>query len=291
MFRHVSKIVATCLLAALAAGCATSSLTAPDKHVTKLAGGFRFTEGPAADTAGNVYFSDIPNEKIHIWTVDGELKTFRENTGRANGNFFDEAGNLLSCEGGARRVTLTDMAGNTSTLVDAYQGRRLNSPNDLWIDPKGGVYFTDPRYGNMDGLEQGGFHVYYLSPNRKYCRRVADDLAKPNGLIGTPDGTKLYIADPGDNKTYAYTIEPDGRLANKRLFCTEGSDGMTIDNRGNIYLTRNAVLVFNPAGQQIDTIETPERPANVCFGGPDRDTLFITARTSIYSVKMSVRGY
>jgi len=290
MFKNTILSLALTLAALTGSGCATS-LTAPDKHVTKLAGGFRFTEGPAADADGNVYFSDIPNERIHVWSVDGDLLTFRENSGRANGNFFDGDGNLLSCEGGSRRVSITDLAGNTSTLVDVYQGRPLNSPNDLWIDPKGGVYFTDPRYGNMDGLEQGGFHVYYLSPNRKYCRRVADDLVKPNGLIGTPDGSRLYIADPGDSKTYVYDIRPDGRLANKKLFCAEGSDGMTIDNRGNIYLTRNAVLVFNSAGQQIDTIETPERPANVCFGGPDRDTLFITARTSIYSVKMAVRGY
>lgn len=282
--------IGACALVLLASGCATS-LVPPDEAVVKLAGGFKFTEGPAADFAGNVYFSDIPNEKIHIWTTDGELKTFRENTGRANGNFFDSSGYLLSCEGGARRVTSTDMAGNVSNLVDAHNGRALNSPNDLWIDPKGGVYFTDPRYGNMDGLEQGGFHVYYLSPDRKYCRRVAADLEKPNGLVGTPDGTKLYVADPGAGKTYVYGIGEDGRLTNKKLFVTEGSDGMTIDNKGNIYLTRNAVLVFNPMGKRIDTIETPERPANVCFGGPNRDTLFITARTSIYSVKMGVTGY
>jgi gluconolactonase len=282
--------IGACALGLLASGCATS-LVAPDEVVTKLAGGFKFTEGPAADSAGNVYFSDIPNEKIHIWTTDGALKTFRKNTGRANGNFFDEQGNLLSCEGGARRVTSTDMSGNISNLVDAHNGKMLNSPNDLWIDPKGGIYFTDPRYGNMDGLEQGGFHVYYLTPDRKYCRRVADDLEKPNGLVGTPDGTRLYVADPGAGRTYVYSIRADGRLANRKLFVTEGSDGMTIDNRGNVYVTRNAVLVFNEAGRRIDTIETPERPANVCFGGPNRDTLFITARTSIYAVKMGVTGY
>lgn len=285
-----SARVAACALGLIAAGCATS-LVPPDEAVTKLAGGFQFTEGPAADSAGNVYFSDIPNERIHIWTTDGELKTFRENTGRANGNFFDTAGNLLSCEGGARRVTSTDMSGNISNLVDAHNGKLLNSPNDLWIDPKGGVYFSDPRYGNTDGLEQGGFHVYYLSPDRKYCRRVADDLNKPNGLVGTPDGTKLYIADAGAGKTYVYRIREDGRLANKKLFVTEGSDGMTIDNKGNVYLTRNAALVFNSVGRKIGTIETPERPANLCFGGPNRDTLFITARTSIYAVKMGVTGY
>ncbi len=289
MTKQTATLLSLASATILLAGCA-SRLTAPDFHVTKLAGGFRFTEGPASDTEGNVYFSDIPNERIHIWTVTGELKTFRENTGRANGNYFDGQGNLLSCEGGARRLTATDMAGNTRTLVDAFNGKPLNSPNDLWIAPDGAVYFTDPRYGNMGGLEQDGFHVYRLSPDRRYCRRVTDDLVKPNGLVGTPDGSKLYVADPGANKTWVYTIQSDGLLANKKLFCTEGSDGMTLDNRGNVYLTRDAVLVINPMGQRIETIETPERPANVCFGGPDRDTLFITARTSIYAVKMAVKG-
>ena len=267
-----------------------TNLVAPGAKVEKLAGGFRFTEGPAVDAKGNVFFSDIPNNRIHKWSVSGELSTFRENSGGANGLFFDKNGNLLACEGGNRRLTSIGPQGSVTVLADRLGGKRLNSPNDLWIDPKGGVYFTDPRYGNMDGLEQDGFHVYYLPPDRKRLIRIIDDLVKPNGVIGTSDGKRLYVADPGDRKTYLYTIGNDGSLSDKKLFASQGSDGMTLDEEGNLYLTGPDVVIYNPDGTQIGTIETPERSANLCFGGKDRRTLFITARTSFYAVRMRVRG-
>jgi len=169
----------------------TSDLVAPDAEVQKLAGGFKFTEGPAADAKGNVFFSDIPNSRIHKWSLDGKLTTFRENTGRANGLYFDKDGNLLCCEGGNRQLTSVSPEGKVTVLADSFDGKKFNSPNDLWIDPKGGVYFTDPRYGSMDGLEQGGFHVYYLPPGGKKVERVLDNLVKPNGIIGTRDGKLL----------------------------------------------------------------------------------------------------
>jgi gluconolactonase len=166
----------------------------------------------------------------------------------------------------------------------------LNSPNDLWPDPKGGIYFTDPRYGDRTGMEQAGEHVYYLTPNRKKLIRVIDDLVQPNGIIGTADGKTLYVGDYGGKKTFMYSINEDGSLSDKKLFAPEGSDGMTIDNQGNIYLTNKAVMVYNKDGKKIETIEVPEEPSNVCFGGKDRQTLFITARASLYSVQMRVSG-
>jgi L-ascorbate metabolism protein UlaG (beta-lactamase superfamily) len=175
-------------------------------------------------------------------------------------------------------------------LADKYKGKRFNSLNDLWIDPKGGVYFTDPRYGGRENMEQGGEHVYYLSADRKTVVRVIDDMVKPNGLIGTPDGKLLYVTDPGDRKTFVYTISGDGTLSDKKLFAPEGSDGMTIDNEGNVYLTTTAVSVYNKQGRKVQMIDVPERPSNVTFGGKDRMTLFITARKSLYSVRMRVRG-
>jgi gluconolactonase len=272
-------------------GAAEKRLVAPGGKVEKLADGFRFTEGPAADKEGNVFFSDIPNQRIHKWSVDGKLTTFRENSGGANGLFFDKDGTLLACEGGARRLTRTTPDGKVTVLADQYDGKKLNSPNDLWIDPKGGVYVTDPRYGPEDNLEQDGFYVYYLPPGKDKLVRVADDLVKPNGVIGTADGRNLYIADPGAGKTYLYRIEPDGTLTGKRLFANQGSDGMTLDERGNLYLTgRNAVNVYNAEGKPIETIEVPETPANLTFGGKDGKTLFLTARTSLYAVPMAVRG-
>ena len=266
------------------------SVIATGAKVEKLAGGFGFTEGPAADAEGNIFFTDIPNNKILKWSLDGKLSTFRENSGGANGLYFDKDGNLLACEGGGRRLVSIDKQGQVTILADSYQGKKFNSLNDLWIDPKGGVYFTDPRYGDRSGMEQDGEHVYYLSPDRKKLIRVIDDMVRPNGLIGTPDGRLLYVADHGGRKTFVYTIDKDGTLSDKKLFAPEGSDGMTIDNEGNVYLTTNAVAVYSPEGKKIETIEVPEQPANVTFGGKDNQTLFITARTSLYAIRMRVKG-
>jgi sugar lactone lactonase YvrE/L-ascorbate metabolism protein UlaG (beta-lactamase superfamily) len=271
-------------------GIAAASVVADGAKVEKLAGGFAFTEGPAADTQGNVYFSDIPNNRILIWSLDDKLSTFRENSGGANGLYFDKAGNLLACEGGGRRLVSIDPKGNVKVLADEYQGKKFNSLNDLWIDPKGGVYFTDPRYGSREGMEQDGEHVYYLSPDRKKLTRVIDDMVRPNGLIGTPDGKTLYVTDNGDGKTFVYRVNPDGSLSGKRLFAPQGSDGMTIDSEGNVYLTSRAVVVYNKNGEKIEEIKVPEGPSNVTFGGHDNQTLFITARTSLYSIKMGVKG-
>ena len=270
---------------------ADTDLVAAGAKVEQLANGFEFTEGPACDASGNIFFSDIPNQRIHRWSLDGKLSTFRENSGRANGLYFDKQGNLLACEGGNRQLTSIAPDGKVTVLADSYNGKKLNSPNDLWIRPNdSGVYFTDPRYGSQDGLELDGFHVYYLPAKRKTLRRVIKDLVKPNGVVGTADGKRLYVADPGDNKSYVYRIQKDGALTDRKQIAPEGSDGMTLDERGNLYLTREAVKVYSPAGKLIETIPTPERPANVCFGGEDRKTLFITARTGFYSVRMNVRG-
>jgi len=286
--KHVYPVLAVALLSA--GLCRAASLIADGAAVQKLAGNFRFTEGPAADKAGNILFTDIPNNRIHGWSLDGTLSLFRENSGAANGLYFDKNGHVLVCEGGGRRLVSIDPKGTLTVLTDSYNNKPFNSLNDVWIAPNGRLFFTDPRYGNRDGMEQDGEHVYSLSPDRKTVTRVIDDMVRPNGLIGTPDGKILYVTDNGGGKTFSYTIMKDGSLANKALFAPEGSDGMTIDEKGNIYLTNRAVRVYNPAGTLIETIAVPEGPANVCFGGKDRKTLFITARTSLYSVKMKVKG-
>ncbi|GAB4150058.1 MAG: SMP-30/gluconolactonase/LRE family protein [Planctomycetaceae bacterium] len=283
-------MVAAFLLSTSFATANDSSLVAPGAKPKKLAGGFKFTEGPATDKDGNVYFTDIPNSLILKWSTNGKLTVFRKNSGRANGLFFDKKGNLLACEGGNRRVTSISPDGKVTVLAAKYNGRKFNSPNDLWISPDGGIYFTDPRYGSQDGLEQDGFHVYYISPDRKKVIRILDNLKKPNGIIGTKDGKRLYVTDPGANKTYVYNIGPHGTLSGRKLFCSQGSDGMTLDEKGNLYLTRGAVQVYNPHGKKIAELKFPEAPANVTFGGKDRKTLFVTARTGFYSLRMAVRG-
>ncbi|MDR1502064.1 MAG: SMP-30/gluconolactonase/LRE family protein [Prevotella sp.] len=272
------------------------SLVAPGAKIEKLADGFSFTEGPAADKKGNVYFTDQPNDKILIWSTDGKLSTFLENTGRANGLYFDRNGGLLSCSDMDNELWSIDKEGNHTVLITDFNGKKLNGPNDLWIHPNSGIYFTDPLYKRdywtrSPEMQQEGQYVYYLYPDRKTVIKVATDLLQPNGIIGTPDGKQLYIADIGANKTYVYDILPDGSLTNRKLFTSLGSDGMTIDNEGNIYLTGRGVTVFNPEGEQIEHIPVEANwTSNVCFGGKDMKTLFITASQYLYSLRMNVKG-
>lgn len=285
------------LFVSFTANCQKSkSIIAPGAQVEKLTDGFRFTEGPAVDKKGNVYFTDQPNNRILMWSADGAFSVFSENSGRANGLYFDKKGNLLSCSDMDNEIWSIDMNGNHTVLVTDFEGKKLNGPNDLWVHPQGGIYFTDPffrrNYWTRDPqMQQDGEHVYYLSPDSKTLVRVATDLKKPNGLIGTPNGKRLYVADAGDNKTYVYDIQADGSLANKRLFASMGSDGMTMDKKENIYLTGKGVTVFNSKGEQIEQIPVAENwTANVCFGGKDMKTLFITASKSLYGLRMNVKG-
>jgi len=274
----------------------TAGVVAPDEKAALLSGGFKFTEGPAADAEGNVFFTDQPNDRICKWSLDGKLTDFMKPAGRSNGMFFDKQGNLWTCADMNNELWKIDPQGKVTVVVKNYQGKLLNGPNDLWIAPNGGVYFTDPLYKRDywtrdPAMQQDGQHVYYLAPGAKEPVRVATDLRQPNGIRGTPDGKLLYVADIGARKTYRYKINPDGTLADKKLFCSMGSDGMTMDNQGNLYLTGKGVTVFNPEGKQIDHIAIDKGwTANVCFGGKDRDTLFITASDSLYAIKTRVKG-
>jgi len=274
---------------------AEEGIIAPGAKVRKLAGGFKFTEGPAVDAEGNVFFTDQPNDRILKWGIDGKLSTFLQPCGRSNGLYFDKKGNLLACADEKNQLWSIDAKGKVTVLIKDYKGKLLNAPNDLWVRPDGGVYFTDPfyrrRYWNRGPMEQDGQCVYYLPPDYKTLKRAADDLVQPNGIIGTPDGKKLYVADIRDRKTYVYDINRDGTLSNRKLFCEMGSDGMTIDSEGNIYLTGRGVTAFDRSGKKIEQIDVPERwTANVCFGGKDRRTLFITASEGLYAIDMRVKG-
>jgi gluconolactonase len=266
-----------------------SSIIVPGASPEKVADGFAFTEGVASDAGGNIYFSDIPASRIHFYDNAGHGKIFLENSNKANGLNVDQYGNIIACEGedGGRLVQVSP-SGSVTVIADGYDGKSFNSPNDLWESPKGGYYMTDPRYGSRDNLPQDGEHVYYIGSDRKKVVRVIDDMVRPNGVTGTEDGSILYVADQGAGKTYRYSILEDGTLAGKQLFADEGSDGMTVDSRGNVYLTNSAVKVYNPAGRLIETIEVPENPTNVSFGGRNGKTLYITAQTSVYKLKMSV---
>lgn len=274
---------------------AQSSIIAPGAKVELLASGFKFTEGPASDKAGNVYFTDQPNDRILIWGTNGKLSTFMQGAGRSNGLSFDRKGNLWACADEKNQLWRISRSGEKTAIVKDYDDKILNGPNDVWIRPDGGVYFTDPfyrrDYWDHQKSEQDVQGVYYLEPKKNKLIRVVNDLRQPNGVIGTPDGKVLFVADIGGQKTYKYEIQKDGTLLNKTLFCEMGSDGMTIDNEGNVYLSGKGVTVFNPAGKKIEqiSIDAPWT-ANMCFGGKDRHTLFITAMQNLFGLRMRVKG-
>jgi len=271
------------------------SVVAPGAKLEKLAGDFKFTEGPTCDTRGNVFFTDQPNNRIMEWSVDGRLSTFLQPAGRANGMYFDATGNLIACADGKNELWSITPGKKVTVLVKDYQGKYLNGPNDVWVAPNGGMYVTDPffkrNWWDHDTMALDGEQVYYLSPGGKKLVRVTNDFKKPNGITGTPDGKKLFVADIGAGRTYAYDLQPGGSLTNKTLFCEMGSDGMTIDEEGNLYLTGKGVTVFDKTGRRMEHIDVPEPwTANVSFGGKDHRTLFITASTSLYSIQMRVKG-
>ncbi len=276
----------------------------PEKlDVQKVSEGFTFTEGPALGPDGRIWFSDIPNERIHIFDpVAGTTVLHREKTGRANGLMFTPAGALLACEGGARRVTRQESTGEPSVLSAEFDGKAYNAPNDLDLDGRGGVYFTDPAYGRKPGeMFLGAEGVYYATPDKDRSKpakvvRLIDDLVRPNGVLVSNDKKTLYVVDNGSNSLWAYPIEAPGQLGAGRKLCVfdpkeeRGGDGLTSDQFGNLYIAANGIYIVDPEGRQLGVIETPERPANCVFGARGSRTLYITAKTSLYRVQLNVDG-
>jgi len=267
----------------------------------KIASDYKFTEGPAADAEGNVYFTDQPNDRIVKWSAaDGKLTDWLKPAGRSNGLCISNDGkSLIACADDKNELWSIDLATKKHTvLIKDYQGKLLNGPNDCWQRPDGGIYFTDPLYPREywtrdPKTQQDKEAVYFLPQGAAAPIRVAEDLKQPNGIIGTPDGRVLYVADIAANKTYVYSIQPDGKLSDKKLFCNLGSDGMTLDNAGNVYLTGKGggVTIFDKQGAKVGQIDIKDGwTANVCFGGKDKDTLFITANKSVYTMKMNTKG-
>ena len=271
------------------------AVVAPGATVKKISDQFTFTEGPAVDKKGVIYFTDQPNDKIWKFDTDGTLSLYMDKTGRSNGLYFDKAGNLISCADEKDELWSISPGKKITVLMTDYKGQRMNGPNDLWLDPKGGIYFTDPYY-QRDYWERkkpdiDGQKVYYLPKGQKEAILVDGDLMQPNGIVGTPDGKYLYVADIRASKTYKYEIKPDGTLTNRQLYIAQGSDGMTLDSQGNLYLSGKGVTVYDPAGKKLGNIPVPSRwVGNICFGGKDRKTLFITASESVYTLQMKAKG-
>jgi gluconolactonase len=272
----------------------------PVGKIVKLHTGFKFTEGPAGDRDGNVYFSDIPNERIHKVDKDGKLSIFREKSNRSNGLKVNAKGEIVACEMAGRVVAISPDGKNVRVLADKYDDKPFNAPNDLVIDKQGGVYFTDPSFGAPKPLPQGKTAVYYIPPDGKVTRLI-DDVGLPNGVMLSPDEKTLYVIPTGPADMRAYPVEAPGKLGKGRVFCTlqgkdgkpgTGGDGCTIDTKGNLYITSSiGVQVFDPTGKFLGSIAFPEQPANVAFGGVDMKTLYVTARSSLYTAPMEAAGH
>jgi gluconolactonase len=275
-------------------------IVAKGAQLEKVKDGFSFTEGPAVNRFGDIYFTDQPNDKIYVWNANSNQITLaKEGSRRSNGLYFELDGKLIAAADARNELIEIDVkTGAEKVLVPSFRGKKLNGPNDIWIRPKGGLYFTDPLYPRpyWEGvrgkeMEQDGQHVYFLSQDRTELFRVTQDLKQPNGVVGSPDGNFLYVADIGASKTWKYEIQEDGYLTNKTLFCEMGSDGMTVDERGNVYLTGKGITVFDKSGEKIAHIPVPEDwTANVAFGTLTRNVLFVTAMGSVYTLKMKYRG-
>jgi gluconolactonase len=290
-----SILVLSCVLPVVSQDNGLKDIIMPGAQLEKLADGFLFTEGPTCDANGNVYFTDQPNDRIMIWNLESGISVFMEPCGRSNGLAFDNDGSLWSCADNKNELWRISPDKKIEIIAGSFEGKPFNGPNDLWISPTGGVYFTDPFYmrswWNHSDMPQEKQCVYYLMPDHKTVILVANDLMQPNGIVGTPDGKTLYVADIRNNKTWSYTINPDGFLTEKKLFCDMGSDGMTIDSRGNIYLTGKGVTIFDNTGKKLGNIPVPENwTANVCFGDKNMKSLFITASKGFYRIRLKVRG-
>ncbi len=300
-----------------------AELVAPQTEATRAAL-VCFLEGPAADEAGNVFFSDITSNRILKLNAQGEVSVFRSDSGRANGNAFDAQGRLITCEGfglgagGRRRVVRTDLkTGEITVLAERYEGKRYNSPNDVCVDNKGRIWFTDPRYGDREGMEMEAEGVYRVDPDGRLLRVVAQpQIQKPNGIAISPDRNTLYVADSndqvgGNRKIWAFDVSPRGALSNQRAICDfqqgRGADGLRVDMNGNVWAAAGirtprppgevtdipqGVYIISPQGKMLGRVPIPEDyVTNLTFGGPDRKTLYVTAGTSIYKIPVTVAGY
>jgi gluconolactonase len=276
----------------LLAGCAAAQDFA-NIRIDKVAAGYAFTEGPAWSPMGFLVFSDIPNNKLLQFMPGAPASVFLENSSGATGNRFDAQGRLYTCESHSRRVTRTDKKGKVEILAERWQGKRLNAPNDLAIRKEGDVYFTDPAFGSQqDARELDFFGVYHIS-RKGELEVIAKPKGRPNGIALAPDGRTLYVGNSDEKNVRAYDLDKSGAASNERTLISgiEGvPDGICMDEKGDLYVAANQVLVYSPEGKLLGKVQTEETPSNCSFGDPDLGSLYITARTSVYRARLDVKG-
>ncbi|MEM8667132.1 MAG: SMP-30/gluconolactonase/LRE family protein [Planctomycetota bacterium] len=272
----------------------------PVGDIETVQDGFSFTEGPAWDPSSkSLFFTDIPNNTIHRLDAQGKMTAFTTESNHANGLMVVADGRMLACQMDGQLVAYDLKTAKFEVLADQFDGKRFNAPNDLVIDTAGGVYFTDPLFRAPTPLPQGVQAVYYREASGK-IRRVTDDLAAPNGIGLSPDGKQLYVIPSRQSKMLVYDVEGPGKLSAGSVLCelkqpagksNTGGDGMTMDVEGNLYITTNlGVEIVSPKGDHLGLVVFPQQPANVTFAGEDRKTMYVTARTGLYRVRMPIAG-
>ena len=280
------------MLGALAAPALGQDET-PEIQIERVATGFRFTEGPAWSREGFLLFSDVPNDRIMRYVPGEKPAIFRETSNGASGNCYDAQGRLYSCESHTRRVVRMDKKGDVRVLADKWEGKRLNAPNDIVVRKDGHVYFTDPAFGSQaDTRELDFYGVYHITPKGE-LRLMAKPAGRPNGIALSANGRVLYVANSDEHNVRAYDVDHSGEAANERVVISgvDGvPDGLRLDEKGNIYVAANGVAVYDAQGKRSETLQIAETPANCAFGDADLETLYITARTSLYRVRRRVKG-
>lgn len=273
-----------------------ASLSAQDFskiQIEKVSAGNRFTEGPVWSKEGFLVFSDVPNNRMLKFIPGTGNATYRENTNGANGNAIDTQGRLLTCESRTRRVVRQKKDGALEVLAEKFEGKRLNAPNDIVVRKDGHIWFTDPAFGDQADRRELDFHgIFHISPKGELSV-AAKPKGRPNGIALSPNGRILYVANSDERCVHAYDVDGQGRATNERVFVKDipgPPDGLKLDEKGNLYIAATNLSVYTPQGKLLKTIELAEKPSNVAFGDPDYQTLFITARTSVYRMRLDVKG-